>query len=397
MRVLAPLLCIAILFGCAACQGTATTPQGTANGTTTTSTTAAPGEKVKISFSGWGTIEENTATQENIDRFNASQDNIIVEYLLFPWEGYVTQLNTMAAAGNLPDTATMKEEIVKPWVAKDMLADISSMYSDADKPLDCITFKDSSGNPVAYSTAAENLVMFYNKDMFDAAKVAYPPTSVDQAWTWDEFVATAKKLTLDKNGKHPGEAGFDDQNITQYGCLVENLTWQLEWPCLSNGGGLFSADGSKLAIGEAASIDQNITIAGFLAGFGCADGHFVIVGNNHTDIWMIDQPVGSDRSGLVVFRSGIIFPGLGFVSLRLNINWMSLVRRGCGLGHRHCLRLGPQYSSKSEVLHRGQALADRVLAQHGIKFGNCCLVIGPDKNRPDHKQAEAEQIPADEG
>ena len=255
MRVLAPLLCIAILFGCAACQGTATTPQGTANGTTTTSTTAAPGEKVKISFSGWGTIEENTATQENIDRFNASQDKIIVEYLLFPWEGYVTQLNTMAAAGNLPDTATMKEEIVKPWVAKDMLADISSMYSDADKPLDCITFKDSSGNPVAYSTAAENLVMFYNKDMFDAAKVAYPPTSVDQAWTWDEFVATAKKLTLDKNGKHPGEAGFDDQNITQYGCLVENLTWQLEWPCLSNGGGLFSADGSKLAIGEAASIE----------------------------------------------------------------------------------------------------------------------------------------------
>lgn len=39
--------------------------------------------------------------------------------------------------------------------------------------------------------------MFYNKDMFDAANVEYPPTNADEAWSWDEFVEVAKQLTLD--------------------------------------------------------------------------------------------------------------------------------------------------------------------------------------------------------
>lgn len=218
-------------------------------------TEAAPqAEKVHITYSCWGTIEENTATQETIDKFNASQDKIEVELLLLPWETYVVQLNTMAAAGNLPDTANVKEEMVKAWAAKDMLADVSDMYS-GEEILDCITFKSMDGKPVAYSCAAETMVMYYNKAMFDKAGLAYPPTTADKAWTWDEFVAAAKKLTLDKNGKHPDEAGFDDQNIVQFGALVENLTWQLEWPVLSNGGGFFSTDGSKLTIGEPAAIE----------------------------------------------------------------------------------------------------------------------------------------------
>jgi multiple sugar transport system substrate-binding protein len=97
--------------------------------------------------------------------------------------------------------------------------------------------------------------MYYNKDMFDAAGVAYPPAVAEEAWTWDEFVEASKKLTLDKNGKTPNDADFDKNNITQYGCMVENLTWQLEVWALSNGGGFFSEDGSSVAVGEASSIE----------------------------------------------------------------------------------------------------------------------------------------------
>jgi multiple sugar transport system substrate-binding protein len=212
-------------------------------------------EKVKITYSCWGTVEENKATQDTIDKFNASQDKIEVSLMLIPWETYTAQLNTLAAAGNLPDSANLNEGMVKPWAAQGMLADVSSMYDAANQPLDCITFKGADGKPVAYSVAAETIVMYYNKAMFDKAGIAYPPASVDQAWTWDQFVSTAKKLTFDKNGKHPDEAGFDSQNIKQYGALVENLTWQLEWPVLSNGGSFFSADGSKLTIGDPAATD----------------------------------------------------------------------------------------------------------------------------------------------
>jgi multiple sugar transport system substrate-binding protein len=103
--------------------------------------------------------------------------------------------------------------------------------------------------------ANEILLMYYNKDMFDNAGVAYPPARVQDAWTWDQFVAAAKKLTFDRNGRTPADAGFDRNNIVQYGAMVENLTWQLEVWCLSNGSGFYHANGTQVTIDNPAAIE----------------------------------------------------------------------------------------------------------------------------------------------
>ena len=148
----------------------------------------------------------------------------------------------------------MNEQGVITWAMQGKLADVSNMYEGTSKPLDQLAFK-YQGKTVAYSCANNIIALFYNKKMFDKAGVAYPPTTADGAWTWDQFVATAKKLTLDKNGKTPNDAGFDAGSIKQYGCMVENLTWQLETWCLSNGGGFFSKDGQNVTVGDPASTD----------------------------------------------------------------------------------------------------------------------------------------------
>jgi len=88
--------------------------------------------------------------------------------------------------------------------------------------------------------------------MFDNAGVPYPPTTLDKAWTWQEFIDVAKKLTIDSNGNHPGEEGFDKNNIVQYGCYVNQYTWQLEVWAHSNGGSFFSADGKSVTMDDAA-------------------------------------------------------------------------------------------------------------------------------------------------
>ena len=88
--------------------------------------------------------------------------------------------------------------------------------------------------------------------MFDDAGVPYPPATLDEAWTWDQFIDVAKKLTLDAKGKHPGEAGFDKNNIVQYGAYVNQYTWQLEAWALSNGGSFFSPDGKSVTFDDAA-------------------------------------------------------------------------------------------------------------------------------------------------
>lgn len=206
------------------------------------------GGRVVITYSQWGTADETAATQAVADRFNASQDRIEVQVLQIPWESYMTKLNTMATAGELPDTGIMSEAGVLQWAEQGMLADISGMYGEGEsKPLDSLAFR-YNGQTVAYSSANEVLLLFYNRDMFDAAGVDYPPSSADEAWTWEEFVETAKLLTFDKDGNTPNDEGFDKDQIVQYGCLVENLTWQLEVWALSNGGGFYSADGSEVTI-----------------------------------------------------------------------------------------------------------------------------------------------------
>ncbi|RKP53239.1 sugar ABC transporter substrate-binding protein [Cohnella endophytica] len=214
-----------------------------------------PAEKVEIIYSVWGTAEEGKVVQTTADKFNSSQDKIQVKILTIPNENYMTKLNTMATAGQLPDAGIMREDGVIQWASEGMLNDVSSMYEGSDsKPLDSLAYT-YQGKPVAYAAANEILLMYYNKDMFDKANVPYPPSVLDKAWTWDEFVATAKKLTIDKKGKHPDEAGFNPQSIVQYGASVENFTWQLEPWTLSNGGGFYNTDGTEVRIGEDASVE----------------------------------------------------------------------------------------------------------------------------------------------
>ncbi|MDR3145827.1 MAG: sugar ABC transporter substrate-binding protein [Treponema sp.] len=214
------------------------------------------GGKVQITYSFWGTPDEAAAVQNVADKFNGEQDAIEVKVMNIPHDTYIEKLNTMATAGQLPDAGIMSEAGVLQFATNGYLADISGMYGAGEsKPLESIAFKGPDGKTVAYSAANEVLVLYYNKDMFDRAGIAYPPASADNAWTWDEFVAAAKKLTLDVNGKTPNDADFDPNRIRQYGAMVENLTWQLEVWALSNGGGFYNANGTQVTIDQPAAVE----------------------------------------------------------------------------------------------------------------------------------------------
>jgi len=246
-KVISTVLGMAMLVSLTACGGQADVPttEPAANNTEVKQE-ATNDEVVHISYSYWGTPDEAASVQEVANRYHEENPGVIVDIVCIPNEEYVTKLNAMAAANELPDCGIMSEAGVLDFGSKGYLADISDMYAGADAaPLDCITFK-ADGKPVAYSAANEILVLYYNKDLFDAAGVPYP--SATEAMTWEEFVDTAKKLTLDASGKNASEAGFDPENIVQYGCTVDNWTWQLEVWALSNGGRWFSEDGKTCTI-----------------------------------------------------------------------------------------------------------------------------------------------------
>ncbi|MCU7700122.1 hypothetical protein ODV97_08115 [Enterococcus gallinarum] len=55
------------------------------------------------------------------------------------------------------------------------------------------------------------LTLFYSTKYFEEKGVEVPPHDVNQAWDWDKFVSILKELTVDRNGNHPGDAGFDEK------------------------------------------------------------------------------------------------------------------------------------------------------------------------------------------
>ncbi len=69
--------------------------------------------------------------------------------------------------------------------------------------------------------------IFFNKDLFDEAKLAYPPQKVGDKykmpdgtmvdWNWDTVRKIALKLSVDKAGKDATQPGFDPATQTQFG------------------------------------------------------------------------------------------------------------------------------------------------------------------------------------
>ena len=217
-------------------------------------------DRVEITWMIWATELEATAAQGVLDTFNEMQDEIFVNLTYVPETEYITKINTLAAAGQLPDAAMGREAVVLMWAANGLLGDVSAMYADGPAPLDSIAFKHE-GETVAYSIANEVLLLYYNRDIFDAAGVPYPPASADNAWTWDEFVEVAKTLTFDAEGLTPNDEGFNKDAIVTYGAQVDLTPWM--WPifAISNGGGLVNADGTEILIDTPESIEAAQALA----------------------------------------------------------------------------------------------------------------------------------------
>ncbi len=216
--------------------------------------------KTEITFMIWANETEAATAQGVLDTYNASQDKVKVNLSYVPETEYITKINTLAAAGQLPDVAMGREAVVLKWAANGLLADVSAMYAGGAAPLPSLGFT-YEGKTVAYSAANEVLLLYYNRDLFDAAGVAYPPAEAGKAWTWAEFVDAAKKLTKDAAGKTPNDEGFNKDDIITYGAYVDLLPWM--WPvfAVSNGGGLVSKDGGEILLDKPESIEAAQALA----------------------------------------------------------------------------------------------------------------------------------------
>jgi multiple sugar transport system substrate-binding protein len=212
-------------------------------------------DAVQLKFTYWGGPLEKDSIEALLKAFNESHPNIQVKGQQVQGS-YIEKMTTMASSKTLPDIGYFPEGSLPPWLESGAIKDLKPLFDSGEigNKLKYSIFQYEENGPIAGSSVANEVTnIYYNKDLFDEAGVEYPPTKAEEAWTWDEFVEVAKKLTVDRNGKHPDEDGFDSKNIKTYG--VNNFTYHYETILFSNDGGVVSEDGKDIILDEPETIE----------------------------------------------------------------------------------------------------------------------------------------------
>lgn len=238
---------------------------GTSGGTQSeeTQTTAVPqAEQVEISFMGWGAVEEDEAVRAAIDAFQESEPNVKVKWMHTP-DSYNEKLLALTAAGNPPDTAFVAAGDYKTFANEGLLVDITEMV-ESDPVIGAKDYfiqpqeeKRCSWNDRWYGIGSCWVAdqVYYNADIFEQEGIEPPSNDPAKAWDWDTFLDVARRLTLDKNGNHPGEAGFDPENIERFGCDISNYRLHHASFIESNGGHYFDPETNLLALDSPEAVE----------------------------------------------------------------------------------------------------------------------------------------------
>ncbi|MBO0811755.1 MAG: extracellular solute-binding protein [Microlunatus sp.] len=215
------------------------------------------GSTSELQFMYWGSSFEKTAIEAMLKSFQDSHKNVTTKPLYTP-DDYTTKLNTLVASHRAPDLAYLgAPDCFRFGTAGNLLNlyDYVDKYPGLKDRLPYTYFWYGQDKLAGIQTANEVQLLWYNRQAFDDAGLDVPPADASSAWSWDNFVEMAHKLTLDQNGKSADQTGFDPTKIRQFGCSVGTvLGLNAEALVRSNGGSFFSEDGTQCTLDSAATV-----------------------------------------------------------------------------------------------------------------------------------------------
>ena len=231
------------------------------------------------------------ALDEMIAAFETANPDVTVEVETAPFDEYFTVLQTQIAGGDAPDAFELNFENFVTFASKGTLADLGPLAS-ADPGFDAGAYYERAfdafavdGTQYALPESYSTVLLFYNKDLFDAAGVDYPTDD----WTWADERAAAEALAASGDGvwghfagvhywefyKAAAQSGcsfFGDDggvNVNAPGC-VEALQFMIDYvndgvqPSAADMGGV--SDGDMFVNGELGMITTGIWMFGAFEG-----------------------------------------------------------------------------------------------------------------------------------
>lgn len=177
------------------------------------SAAAVADEKIIITVTRWGEIEENDPEKTIIDKFNAENDkNIEIVYDVVPGDGYGDRLTTSFSSGEGYDIFASGEGDFYKWVDKSLARPMDELIAadtgfKSEMAESILNMGKVNGSQYYLVRDYNPICLWYNKDLFDANGVEYPTNE----WTWDDLGEAAKKLTVKNEDGTYKSFGFNAQ------------------------------------------------------------------------------------------------------------------------------------------------------------------------------------------
>lgn len=182
--------------------------------------------KTTLVFSYWGDPAELPPFQEITRNFTASHPDIEIQVQHAPWSGYWTKLDAQLAAKAGPDVMFITN--VPTYASRAQLEPLDAYIARDKFPIgqynpEFLKIHQYRGRLYSIPRDNDTMVLYYNRDAFDQAKLAYPTAN----WRWSDLRNAALKLTQRSGNR-----------VTRYGLVLENN----KWPTFvyQNGGKVFN-------------------------------------------------------------------------------------------------------------------------------------------------------------
>ncbi|MDO5736617.1 MAG: sugar ABC transporter substrate-binding protein [Propionibacteriaceae bacterium] len=185
-----------------------------------------------LTFTTWGTDNELAALRKTIERFEAANDGMTVKLNAVPYEQMFTNIDAQLQSNTAPDIFRVPYYTFGSYAGQGQLLDLkphlSDGFSDRFTPQAWAAVQNEK-TPFGVPHHTDTSAILYNKDMFDAAGITSVPTSLEDAWTWEELEQVALQLRESlPASKYPMAYNWQGNGVTRW------LSW------------LFQADGRFL-------------------------------------------------------------------------------------------------------------------------------------------------------
>ncbi len=198
---------------------------------------------VTLSYMVWD-VNQVPVMKELAAAFTKEHPNIKVDVQMTPWTDYWTKMRAAVGGGAAPDVFWMNGPNFQLYADNKVIAPLSDKISAAGidmsvypkQLVDLYTFENKVyGLPKDFDTVG----VWYNKELFDAAGVAYPK----DGWTWADFKTVAAKLTNKAKGVYAVGASVSSGQEYFYNTIYQA------------GGQVISADGATSGYDQPATIE----------------------------------------------------------------------------------------------------------------------------------------------